>query len=42
MLNEFFRMVVDHVDENSGLVNKFQGDAVLAVFGAPLRTSDPA
>jgi class 3 adenylate cyclase len=42
VLNEFFRMVVDHVDANSGLVNKFQGDAVLAVFGAPLRTDDPA
>jgi class 3 adenylate cyclase len=35
-------MVVDHVDQNSGLVNKFQGDAVLAVFGAPLRTDEPA
>jgi len=42
VLNEFFRMVVAHVDENHGLVNKFQGDAVLAVFGAPLRTDDPA
>lgn len=42
VLNEFFRMVVDHVDQNSGLVNKFQGDAVLAVFGAPLRTDEPA
>ncbi len=42
VLNEFFRMVVDHVDANHGLVNKFQGDAVLAVFGAPLRTDDPA
>jgi len=42
VLNEFFRMVVAHVDENHGLVNKFQGDAVLAVFGAPLRTEDPA
>jgi class 3 adenylate cyclase len=42
VLNEFFRMVVDHVDANNGLVNKFQGDAVLAVFGAPLRTDDPA
>jgi class 3 adenylate cyclase len=42
VLNEFFRMVVAHVDEHNGLVNKFQGDAVLAVFGAPLRTADPA
>lgn len=42
VLNEFFRIVVAQVDENNGLVNKFQGDAVLAVFGAPLRTDDPA
>ena len=42
MLNEFFRIVVDQVDEHSGLINKFQGDAALAVFGAPLRTTDPA
>ncbi len=42
VLNEFFRMVVAQVDEHHGLVNKFQGDAVLAVFGAPLRTDDPA
>jgi adenylate cyclase len=42
VLNEFFRIVVDEVDQQSGLINKFQGDAALAVFGAPLRTSDPA
>ncbi len=42
VLNEFFRMVVAHVDAHNGLVNKFQGDAVLAVFGAPLRSNDPA
>ena len=28
--------------EHDGLINKFQGDAALAVFGAPLRTTDPA
>jgi adenylate cyclase len=37
VLNEFFRIVVAAVDEQHGLINKFQGDAVLAVFGAPLR-----
>ncbi|WP_099042047.1 adenylate/guanylate cyclase domain-containing protein [Mycobacterium neglectum] len=42
VLNEFFRLVVAQVDAHSGLVNKFQGDAVLAVFGAPIRTDDPA
>ncbi|MGV0794444.1 adenylate/guanylate cyclase domain-containing protein [Mycolicibacterium sp. XJ1819] len=42
VLNEFFRIVVDQVDRRDGLINKFQGDAALAVFGAPLRTPDPA
>ncbi len=42
VLNDFFRIVVAAVDERHGLVNKFQGDAVLAVFGAPLRVDDPA
>jgi adenylate cyclase len=40
VLNEFFRIVVDEVDEHNGLINKFQGDAALAVFGAPLRLND--
>jgi adenylate cyclase len=42
VLNAFFRIVVAEVDQRDGLVNKFQGDAVLAVFGAPLRIDDPA
>jgi adenylate cyclase len=42
VLNDFFRIVVAEVDKRNGLVNKFQGDAALAVFGAPLRTDDPA
>jgi class 3 adenylate cyclase len=42
VLNDFFRIVVDEVDERNGLINKFQGDAALAVFGAPLRMEDPA
>ncbi|WP_082951582.1 adenylate/guanylate cyclase domain-containing protein [Mycobacterium sp. 852002-51057_SCH5723018] len=42
VLNDFFRIVVDAVDQNNGLINKFAGDAVLAVFGAPLRISEPA
>lgn len=40
VLNDFFRIVVGTVDERRGLVNKFQGDAVLAVFGAPLHLDD--
>lgn len=42
VLNDFFRIVVAEVDERHGLINKFQGDAALAVFGAPLRIDDPA
>lgn len=36
LLNKFFDVVVDEVDNHHGLVNKFEGDAVLAVFGAPV------
>ena len=35
LLNRFFSVVVDEVETHSGLLNKFQGDACLAVFGAP-------
>jgi adenylate cyclase len=35
LLNRFFTVVVDEVDRHHGLVNKFEGDACLAVFGAP-------
>jgi class 3 adenylate cyclase len=42
VLNDFFRIVVDAVDEHHGLINKFAGDAALAIFGVPLRTSEPA
>ncbi|GAB09466.1 adenylate cyclase [Gordonia araii NBRC 100433] len=36
LLNDFFRVVVDVVGRHGGFVNKFQGDAALAIFGAPL------
>jgi len=42
LLNKFFAVVVAAVESHSGLVNKFQGDAVLAAFGAPLELDDPA
>ena len=32
----YFGLVVDVVDEHGGWVNKFEGDAALAVFGAPI------
>jgi adenylate cyclase len=42
VLNDFFRIVVDAVDEHGGLVNKFAGDAALAIFGVPLRAGEPS
>src|ERR1700676_2040594 len=42
LLNEFFRIVVDTVDCHGGFVKKFQGDAALAIFGAPIEHPDGA
>jgi adenylate cyclase len=41
-LNRFFEVVVDVVSRHGGLVNKFEGDAALCIFGAPLELPDPA
>ncbi|MDX6741851.1 adenylate/guanylate cyclase domain-containing protein [Actinocorallia sp. A-T 12471] len=35
LLNLFFGVVVDCVNRNAGWINKFEGDAALAIFGAP-------
>jgi adenylate cyclase len=42
MLNRFFSIVVQAVEDAGGLVNKFEGDAALCVFGAPVELDDPA
>lgn len=42
LLNRFFRVVVEVVEAEFGLVNKFEGDAALCVFGAPVAREDPA
>jgi adenylate cyclase len=42
LLNRFFSVAVDVVDHHSGLVNKLIGDAVLAVWGAPMKADDAA
>lgn len=41
VLNQFFGIVVEEVDRYCGLVNKFEGDATLAIFGAPNRLDSP-
>ncbi len=42
LLNEFFGAVVEAVAEHGGSINKFEGDAALCLFGAPLPREDPA
>jgi adenylate cyclase len=42
LLNKFFAVVVEVVDDTGGWINKFEGDAALAVFGAPTAHDDPA
>jgi adenylate cyclase len=42
VLNRFFRLVVDVVEGEGGLVNKFEGDAALCVFGAPAPSENPS
>jgi adenylate cyclase len=42
LLNELFRVVVAVVADHGGFVNKFEGDAALCVFGAPIERDDPA
>lgn len=36
LLNDFFAEMVEIVDRNGGIINKFLGDGFLALFGAPL------
>ena len=40
VLNHLFAIVIDEISVRSGLVNKFVGDSVLAVFGAPVSLAD--
>jgi adenylate cyclase len=41
VLNRFFAVIVEEVDRHHGFVNKFEGDAALAVFGAPNHLDHP-
>jgi adenylate cyclase len=40
LLNRFFAEVIEVVESNGGWINKFEGDAALAIFGAPGRLDD--
>jgi adenylate cyclase len=40
LLNGFFDIVVDVVTAHGGWINKFEGDAALAVFGVPIARGD--
>ncbi|MFP5019369.1 adenylate/guanylate cyclase domain-containing protein [Pseudonocardia phyllosphaerae] len=40
VLNRFFGVVVECVEQAGGWINKFEGDAALAVFGAPTDLDD--
>ncbi len=42
ILNRYYTRMVDVIVEEGGLVNKFGGDSLLAVFGAPIRQPDHA
>jgi adenylate cyclase len=41
LLNRFFRVVIEVVEVEHGMVNKFEGDAALCVFGAPVSRENP-
>ncbi len=42
ILNEYFSALVPIIEEHNGILNKFMGDAVLAIFGEPKKNDNHA
>ena len=42
LLNEYFTQISTKIEENGGVVDKYIGDAVMAIFGAPIQHHDDA
>ena len=41
-LNQYFTLMVDAITDRGGIVDKYMGDAIMALFGAPVRHDDDA
>ena len=41
-LNEYYELMQEAIERNGGIVNKFGGDSILALFGAPIPDDDHA
>ena len=42
LLNEYFELVIGVIDAHGGIVNQFQGDALLVTFNVPVENPDHA